>query len=147
MAARLACLFLGLLSGAMAAIAVALVPFWTALPPAEFRTWFAVHAPRIGALMFPLGGGAALFATAALVLGWGGPARVWLGLAAAGVLGVAAVTMLVNEPANARFAAPGALTDAETVALLARWRWWHGVRLALGLAGFYASLRALSSLT
>ena len=56
----------------------------------------------------------------------------------------AAITLAVNEPANQRFAAPGALGDAETQALLARWVAWHWVRVALGVGGFLAALRALT---
>ena len=52
--------------------------------------------------------------------------------------------LAVNEPANQRFAAPGALGDAETRALLARWVAWHWVRVALGVGGFLAALRALT---
>src|SRR5207244_2241495 len=56
----------------------------------------------------------------------------------------AAITLAVNEPANQRFAAPGALGDAETRTLLARWVAWHWVRVALGVGGFLAALRALT---
>jgi hypothetical protein len=139
---RLAALFLGLLSGGMLVIAVALVPFWTSLPPAEFRAWFAANAGRIGQVMIPLGAGAAIFSVLAAVGGSRG--RGWLLLAAGGAAAVALITAVVNEPANEHFAA-GTLTDPETVALLARWARWHYVRLGCGLVGFYASLRALSS--
>ena len=136
----LAALLLGLLAGAMLVIAVVLVPFWSGLPPAELRTWFARHAGRTGALMFPLGG-AAMVAAAGTWLAIRGR---WPALAAAAAAGVVAVTLLVNEPANRRFAAPAYyMSDADTVALLGRWRRWHWLRVALGLVAFVAALRAL----
>jgi len=122
MLAHLAACLLGLLAGAMLVIAIVLVPFWSALPPVELRAWFARHADRTGALMFPLGGAA---------------------LAAGAAAGVVAVTLLVNEPANRRFAGPVYLSDADVVALLGRWRRWHWLRVALGLVAFGAALRAL----
>jgi uncharacterized membrane protein len=52
--------------------------------------------------------------------------------AAATTLGVIAITVTVNEPANHQFTA-GALTDAETRSLLDRWARWHHLRVALGI--------------
>jgi len=140
MVAHLAALFLGLLAGAMLVIAVVLVPFWHALPPTELRKWFARHAGRTGALMFPLGGMALVAALATWLTTRGTPAA----LAAAGAAGVAAVTLLVNEPANRRFAGPVYLSDADTVALLGRWRRWHWLRVGLGLVAFVAALVAVT---
>jgi hypothetical protein len=141
---RLSSFSLGLLAGAMLLIAVAVVPFWKELPPALFRVWFAKTAPLIRALMVPLGGVGALLTLAALVSGWQEwGARRALALAAAATLAVVAITLLVNEPANALFARPGALTDPETVALLDRWARWHWVRAAFGVVAFASSLRAL----
>ncbi len=138
--AHLSALVLGLLAGAMLFIGVVLVPSWQALPPAEFRVWFAANAPGIGRLMFPLGGAAALSAIAAWLAGRSARdgRAVWLGLAAAAAVGVGVVTVLVNEPANERFAAPNGLSDPETTALLAHWVRWHYMRVGLGLVGFGA---------
>ena len=36
------------------------------------------------------------------------------------------------------------MSDADTVALLGRWRRWHWVRVALGLVAFVAALRVLA---
>jgi hypothetical protein len=143
--AQLSAFTLGVLSGAMLLIAVAVAPFWHQLPPAEFRAWFAANAHRIGALMIPLGLAAALTSVAALLVGFGTAGRRgWLALAVAGAVGVAVVTLLVNEPANRLFATPGALADDETSALLARWIMWHRVRVGLGVIGFVAALQALT---
>src|SRR5437899_1868563 len=132
-AASIASTFLlGLLAGAMLLVALAVAPFWQSLPPAEFRAWFAANAFRIGRLMIPLGAGAALAALAAALAARGLPTQRSHLRAAACALGVAAITLAVNEPANQRFAAPGALGDAETRTLLARWVAWHWGRAPLG---------------
>src|SRR5207249_11722766 len=104
---------LGLLAGAMLLIALAVTPFWQSLPPAEFRVWFAANAFRIGRLMIPLGAAAAIAALAAALAARRLPARRSHLRAAACAVGVAIVTLAVNEPANERFAAPGALTDGQ----------------------------------
>src|SRR5436309_3065862 len=109
-AASLASAFLlGLLAGSMLLIALAVAPFWQSLPPAEFRAWFAAHAFRIGRLMVPLGAGAAVAAVGAAIVAGGLPTRRSHLRAAACALGVVVVTLAVNEPANERFATPGAL--------------------------------------
>ena len=136
---------LGLLTGAMLLIACALVPFWQSVPPAEFRAWFAANSGRLGRVMIPLGIASALASVGSVVTGGSSAARGWRLGSAAAALGVGAITMLVNEPANRRFAAPDALGDAETTALLGRWAAWHWGRVALGLAGFYSALRALTA--
>ena len=128
----------------MLLIRVVLVPFWRGLPPAEFRTWFREHWPRQRGLMAPLSAGGALASAGAaatrVAARDAGPAPA--ALAAAAGAGVVAVTLAVNEPANHRFAG-GALDDDETTALLARWRRWHDVRVALGLVGAAAAALAL----
>jgi len=134
----------GVLTGGMVLIEVVLVPFWRALPPAEFRAWFAAHSGRIRALLVPLGAATGIACTAsAAVRAVGGrrgrPASVAAAGAAAGVI---AVTVTVNEPANHRFTA-GTLTDAETTQLLHRWARWHHLRVALGLTATVAAARAL----
>src|SRR5207245_10618722 len=98
---------LGLLAGAMLLIALAVAPFWQSLPPAEFRAWFAANAFRIGRLMIPLGAPAALAAVAAALAARRPPARRSHLRAAACPLGVAAIPLGVNEPANQAFPLPG----------------------------------------
>jgi uncharacterized membrane protein len=134
----------GVLTGGMVLIEVVLVPFRRALPPAEFRAWFAAHSGRIRALLVPLGAATGITCTASAavqVVGGrcGRPASVAAAGAAAGVI---AVTVTVNEPANHRFAA-GTLTDAETTQLLHRWARWHHLRVALGLTATVSAARAL----
>ena len=135
----------GLLAGAMLFLRVVLLPFWQQLPPAEFRAWFARNAPRIRALMVPLGVGAAAASVgaAAAQAARKEDARP-SSAAAAGAVAVVAVTVTVNEPANERFVS-GDLEDDATVSLLARWARWHDVRVALGLVSAVAAVHALSA--
>lgn len=142
--ALLAAVTAGLLAGGMVLIEVVLVPFWRAAPPAEFREWFTAHSGRIRALMVPLGVGAGLASAASAVAqvterDRSGPAAV---VAAGATVGVLAITVTVNEPANHRFVS-GELTGPETTELLNRWARWHHVRVGLGLAATGAAPLAL----
>ncbi|MGY1680851.1 anthrone oxygenase family protein [Geodermatophilus sp. SYSU D01176] len=141
--ALLTAVLVGLLAGGMVLIEVVLLPFWRSVPPEEFRRWFTANAPRIRALMVPLGAGAATAGVAAAVAEASasrrpGPAS----LAAAATVGVVTVTVTVNEPANARFTG-GTLTDAETRDLLGTWARWHHLRVALGILATVAAASAL----
>jgi Domain of unknown function (DUF1772) len=142
--ALLSAVLVGLLTGGMVLIEVVLLPFWRSVPPEEFRRWFTANAPRIRALMVPLGAaaGAAGVATAVTEASASrrpGPASL---TAAVATIGVVAVTVAVNEPANARFTG-GSLTDAETRDLLASWARWHHVRVGLGVVAAVAAAAAL----
>jgi hypothetical protein len=130
----------------MLLIRIVLVPFWQGLPAPEFRAWFTEHSPRLRRLMVPLAGGAALTSVGAAAAQIAAPdgARGSASMAAAAGAGVVAVTLAVNGPANRSFV-EAQLTDQETKELLARWKRWHDVRVALGLLGAVASARALSA--
>jgi hypothetical protein len=129
----------------MLLVRVVLVPFWQRLSPDEFRDWFRENSGRIGAVMFPLGGAATLSATAAAVVSRDLPRaerrRLWQ--VAACSIGVTAVTVVVNEPANEQFNGHELAVD-ETPALLARWRRRHTVRVLLGAAAAVGAVRGLS---
>jgi hypothetical protein len=140
--ALVAALALGLLAGAMLLIAVALVPYWTSLEPAEFARWFRDHASLIGRLMIPLGVAAAALTALAAWLARPAPASRWLLLAAGLATVVGALYPVYFSAANASIAS-GALAPDEVAAELRRWRTWHAVRTAAGLAAFLAALRAL----
>ena len=143
--AFLAAIFGSLLAGGMLLIRVVLVPIWQSAAPSEFRSWFRAYSDRTRRLMRPLGAASAATATGSAVaqaVTADGAARVSSVTAAAAAVGVAAVTLAVNEPANARFVGDG-LSDDETVALLARWARWHDVRVALGVIGTLAAVRAV----
>jgi hypothetical protein len=96
--------------------------------------------------MLPLGPASAAAATASAITqaATADRDRVSSVMAAATAVGVVAITVSVNEPANARFVENG-ITDDETVALLSRWARWHDVRVALGLIGALAAARAASA--
>jgi hypothetical protein len=81
--APLAAFPLGLLTGAMLVIAVALVPFWQSIDPLGLSRWFAAHSGRIGRLMVPLGGLAVLTTVLAAVVARAARAPGWPWLAAA----------------------------------------------------------------
>ena len=67
--------------------------------------------------------------------------RLWLSAGCS--IGVTAVTLCVNEPANEQFNSHEfALED--TPALLERWRRWHSARTLLGIAAAVTSIRAVS---
>jgi hypothetical protein len=133
----------GLLAGAMLFLRIVLLPFWRELPPADFRAWFAEHSDRIRALMVPLGvGSAAASIGATAVRGANGEDPRASSVAAAAAVGVVAVTVTVNEPANRKFVSEE-LGDEETATLLSRWTRWHDVRVVLGVIATAAAVRAL----
>jgi hypothetical protein len=121
----------GTLAGAMTLIRLVLVPFWRRSATSEFKPWFVDNAPRLRAVMVPLGAAAAATTTANALITH--RARAVLGAAAAA--GVAVVTMAVNEPLNARFAGPDPVEPVD----LDRWVRWHDVRVALGLIAAWAT--------
>jgi hypothetical protein len=145
--ARLGCLLLGLLAGAMLFIGDVLVPFWLEMSPEQFVAWFTGNAPRIRALMVPLGAIAALASVSAVMLGHRDPTprRAWQGAAGISAVLVVALTVLLLEPMNERFVAAPPLTPEEVSAMLARWQRWHLLRAGFGLSGFYCALRAVAA--
>jgi uncharacterized membrane protein len=52
---------------------------------------------------------------------------------------VVAITLGVNEPANAKFEQED-FDDAETTELLQQWSRWHDIRVILGLVATAAAL-------
>ena len=130
----------GAMAGGMVVIQVVLVPFWRAIPPAEFRRWFTANVDRLRRLMVPLGAAAGVASVAQL----SGRDREGVSSVAAAVAtaGVVAITLTVNEPANHRFT-DGPLTDSETTDLLRTWARWHHVRVVLGLAAAAAAAAAI----
>ena len=129
--APLSAVLTGLLAGGM--VEVVLLPFWRGSSPAEFRQWFTAHSDRIRSVMIPLGLGAGAVSTAyALTQVADRRPNTAAATAAATTLGVIAITVTVNEPANHRFTG-GALTDPETRTLLDRWARWHHLRVTLGI--------------
>ena len=131
---------IGMLAGAMLLIKVVFVPFWRGAPPREFRIWFGKHSGRIRSVMGPLGAaglGLAAATTTAELVSDGSPRSA--AVAAAGSAGVVAITLGVNEPANAKFEQED-FDDAETTELLQQWSRWHDIRVILGLVATAAAL-------
>jgi uncharacterized membrane protein len=124
----------------MTLIRLALIPFWQGVPPDEFRSWFRQYGRRMGAVMIPLGITATASTVAAAVLE---PARGST-VSALATVGVVAITVSVNEPANERFWSEAPMTDEETAQQLARWARWHDVRVALGVVAVLAAVRRLA---
>ena len=93
--------------------------------------------------MLPLGAASAAtsLAAAGARVANGEPART-SSVAAAAAVGVVAITVAVNEPANREFTNEE-LGDEETATLLARWARWHDLRVALGLIAAAAAVRGL----
>jgi hypothetical protein len=131
--ATASCVLTGALAGAMTLIRFVLVPFWQQSPPPEFKSWFSANAPRLRALMVPLGAAAAATTTANALVN----PRAGTVLGATAAAGVVAVTVAVNEPLNERFTGPAPVEPAD----LARWTRWHEVRIALGLVAVWATAR------
>ncbi len=134
----------GLSAGGMVFIEVVLVPFWRGTSPAEFRHWFTEHSNRIRTLMVPLGAGAGIASIASAATQQLAEHRNSAAVAAAAAtVGVIAITVTVNEPANSQFTA-GALSDGETRDLLDKWARWHHLRVGLGVVAAAAAAQALN---
>jgi hypothetical protein len=142
---QLATFLLGLLTGAMLLIGVALVPYWGSLEPLEFSQWFAAHSSLVGRLMVPLGSLATVSVVVAASLARARrlPSWRWLAVAAVSALLIASIYPLYYTSANAALGS-GTLAPAEVTAELARWRFWHWLRTAAGAVAFVAAIRACS---
>src|SRR5262245_13676731 len=108
----LTCLLLGLLTGAMLVIGVALVSFWRSLSPSDFQVWFAAHSHLIGRLTLPLGIGSLAVSAIAVIAGWRSSARRWLLIAAVSAIGVMVTYPLFFATANETFVRGGLLDAA-----------------------------------
>jgi uncharacterized membrane protein YfcA len=128
----------------MLLIAVAIVPFWSALEPTEFAEWFREHSPLLGRVMVPLGAAATVLSLLAAVLARrvSAPSFRWWVVAAVLAVAVAAMYPLYFASANAALASEG-LAPGEIAAELRRWRTWHQARTGAGVLAFLAGLHAL----
>jgi hypothetical protein len=121
-----------LATGAMAFIAVVLVPMWRAMEPNAFLSTYVAFAPRTRPFLIPLGAMTlvAALVAAAVALWRGDAAASWTIAAAVLVAAWVAVYPLYFTGADALFTAAGADATAAT-AELARFQTWQWVRVAL----------------
>jgi hypothetical protein len=134
---------LGLFVGAMLTEGFVLVPYWRALPPAEFLAWYAANDRRLLGFFGPLTTVTALLAVAAAVDSFRQRPPRWPVLLAAGLM-VAVVSMffLYFERANASFAS-ASIRAEDVAAELTRWSRWHWWRTALAFTALVAAIRSL----
>jgi hypothetical protein len=135
---------LGVLLGASIAEGALLVPWWRALPPSAFLTWYAGNAERLLGFFAPLTTVATVLTFAAAVAGVAMRmrGRVAACLAAVLVVLVVAGFFLYFEDANRGFAT-GSVALGDVPAALAAWARWHWVRVAVMAVAFAASLWSL----
>jgi hypothetical protein len=132
---------LGVFAGAMLTEAGVLVPYWRALPPAEFFAWYAANDARLLGFFGPLTAVAVLVAIAAAAM------AVWTAhpgrrpAVVAAVLSAAALStfFVYFRAANASFSAGTAELPAE----LDRWAAWHWARTVVSCAALAAGFMAL----
>lgn len=135
---------LGLFIGALLAEGSLLVPYWRSLLPDNF---FALHkefGPRLYRFYAPLTIAATVLALVAAIttVATAYPGR-WSAVAASLLsLSMIAIYFFYFQQANAKFAA-ASISATELPAELARWAFWHWVRVAIGIIAFAASLLAV----
>jgi len=140
---RLSAVLLALVAGALLLDAVALVPFWEALPPAGVSAWFSRHAWRIDWLTGVLVVLAVLAAFGGLVQAWSDPrARLRMGLALAAAAGLAAIGGFFHWPTARLLATPDGVPAARLPTVLWQWSAWEWVRVLLAAGGCWAAIGA-----
>jgi hypothetical protein len=137
---------LGLMSGAVLAEAMVLVPYWRSLPAASFLAWYRQYGALLFGFYAPLELAALVLVVVAASASWlaGGAGTRLLVLASMLSLLVLLSFPLYFQRVNASFAAATIPPD-EVPAELARWARWHWVRVALGTGAFLASIAAAAS--
>ena len=135
---------LGVYAGAMLTEGFVLVPFWRALPPAEFLRWYAANDRRLVGFFGPVTSAAGVTALAAAGVSlWEGHPGRWPAVVAAVLMLVSVAAYFVYfERVNARFAAAAIPVD-DVGAELARWNAWHTMRTVLSGVALAAALAAL----
>jgi len=136
----LATLVLGLAAGALLAEGAVLIPWWRSLPAEAFLVWYAANTSRLFWFFGMLEAVSAVVVLVAAVL------RRDRFFVAATLLALAvlAVFPLYFEKVNASFAS-ATIAPADVPTELARYLWWHALRIVLGTAAFTAALVGLSA--
>jgi len=131
-------------TGAMLTIGLVLGAFWKSLPPAEFLDWFAANSSLIGRVIPLFVIPAVVGLAGAAVCDRGSPQRpLWMA-ALMCMAGILAITFAFHLPMNNVFNAK-AISPSGVGAMLDRWLWLHGLRIALGLAASVLSILAIHS--
>lgn len=136
-----ACLALGLLTGSLLTEAMILVPYWRTMEPKEFLSLHSTMGPRLFTYFAPL----TILATVLPVLAAVMP--IILGETSHWFLFVPAIITLVMlaiyfayfKGANDSFKSGSVGLDGFSREL-EKWAKWHWIRVALGVAAFFASL-------
>ena len=135
---------LGAFAGAMLTEGVVLVPYWRALSPSQFFTWYAANDARLLGFFGPLTAlvGFVTLAAAGASFSFAHPGRWWALGAAASMFVAILLFPIYFQGANTRFACASIAPD-DLAAELTRWAAWHRVRTVLAVAALAASLLAL----
>lgn len=130
---------LGLFSGAMLFIGLAIVPHGMSLAPAAYRADFQAGGPFIGNYMIPLMVLSILLPGICILLDKANRSR-WI-LVTALVFAIVPLYGVVHAPINDLILGATPLSDVEIVGLRGKWVLWHWARTVLGLSAFGISLR------
>jgi Domain of unknown function (DUF1772) len=136
---------LGVFAGAMALIALALVPHWRTLSPVEFRALFQSLGPFLGHAMIPLAqisAGLCLLSFGAIGLF----SKRWLNgslFSLGALISLLVVYQIQHVPINDALLGTGPLRGEEVGRLLTHWGDWHWARLGFGMLAFVTALREL----
>lgn len=135
---------LGVFAGAMLTEGAVLVPFWRALPAADFFAWYAANDRRLLGFFGPLTSGTALTAIAAAGASvWEGHPGRWLAVAAAGIaVAVVSTFFLYFQRANDGFST-ASITPGDLPNALGRWAAWHRMRTVLSFVALACAVAAL----
>lgn len=143
----------GLLVGAKLFDLQVLVGAWSLAPPESLG--LLPYGPQwpvdTGEFFMPSSAALLACSLGALLAGWRTPSkyRVWLAISLAMIFGVLILTVTQFWPRNAALWAyaqgkSNALGRAEVVQMVREWVRMDWIRVAVGLTGFLASIRALS---
>lgn len=136
---------MGIFVGALLAEGALLVPYWQSLSAKEFFTLYKQYGPRLYRFYSPLTTIATLLAVASAMVNISTASQGQLMSIVSSILALVmiGIYMLYFRQANAKFAT-AAISDNQLPIELARWAYWHWVRVIIGLLAFASSLYALN---
>jgi hypothetical protein len=121
-----------------------LVPYWQALPPADFLAWFGANAEHMLRFFGPVQAVSVVIAiVSAAAATWAGhPSKSLAIVAAALAVAMLGLYPIYFQQANAAFET-ATISVADVSAALAQWATWQWVRTGISAAAFVASLLVL----